>query len=78
MIKIKRVRQMKEKNEIDENKNSTSLNILEAILEDDDEKLIEIVSQLDSDPNGYFEIVDYKVPSILKKNPPFVCLCCFF
>lgn len=51
--------------------------ILTAILEDDCNKLAELISNLE-DVNSAFHLYNRKLPDILSNNPTMLGLCCFF
>lgn len=51
--------------------------ILTAILEDDSNKLSELISNLE-DVNSAFHLYNKKLPDILSNNPTMLCICCFF
>lgn len=65
----------------EENQNLINQKILDAIIDDDNERFIEIISQLisdDSDPNKEFTLTNYKLPEILSSNPSYASVCAFF
>ena len=56
---------------------SLSEPVLKAILDDDANKLGELISNLE-DVNSAFHLYNKKLPDILSNNPTMLCLCCFF
>ena len=61
--------------------NSHNQLILDSILEDNDNKFLELILEslsYDSDPNQVFTCPKYKFPEILENKPTIACLCAFF
>lgn len=70
-----------EDNEKEEISNSINIKILDSILEDDSDKFIQILLQLDNDDlnfNKRFKITNYQLPEVLSRNPTYSSLCSFF
>ncbi|OHT08392.1 hypothetical protein TRFO_23161 [Tritrichomonas foetus] len=61
-----------------EKENKFAENMLDAILQDDDTKFLELLSTKEDDPNCKFKITTYKIPALLQDCPSYCCVCCFF
>lgn len=65
----------------DQVQNTRNQQILDSIMDDDDEKFFELISQnisFNSNPNQTFTLTNYKLPEIMRQNPTYACLCAFF
>lgn len=70
----------KEVKEKEDKLNKFNQQILNAIIDDDDERFYQLISQhnIDSNSNQRFYMTNYKFPLILSNKPTFVSLCAFF
>ena len=64
----------------EENQNSYNQAILDSIIDDDDNKLSELVAQTGnvSDMNQTFVMTNYKFPRIMSNKPSYASLCAYF
>lgn len=64
----------------EENQNSYNQAILDSIIDDDDNKLSELVAQAGnvSDMNQTFVMTNYKFPRIMSNKPSYASLCAYF
>lgn len=64
----------------EESLNAYNQKILDLIIDDEDDKFIEIVSQVGDikQINRTFSMTNYKMPNILRNNPTYASLCAFF
>lgn len=70
-----------EDNESKDILNSINIEILDSILDDDNEKFFQLISQLTNDGLNYnkgFKITNYRLPAILSDEPSYASLCSFF
>lgn len=72
---------IKDKQNENDKLNSINIQMLNSIIDDEDEKFFQLVSQITDDEidfNKQFSITNYKLPKLLSDEPSYSSLCVFF